>query len=205
MSILQEYNSIKNKIGKERYEQIVRFLRYNPQYSLSDVYYKETVWAESEKWMRNNGISPAALATQLVDFCNKISSGEEFVTDYNVDNPSDSSFDCFNVIVDLFDDEIEKLVDRTNLLKKRKISFEKACNNTNTNFEITADFYANGDIKATIYLQSEDIGFDEEVISLSKAEENSLKSDIDRVLKIQNTTIEQIFREIREERMSFSI
>lgn len=205
MSILQEYNSIKNKIGKERYEQIVRFLRYNPQYSLSDVYYKENVWAESEKWMRNNGISPAALATQLVDFCNKISSEEEFVTDYNVDNPADSSFDCFNVIVDLFDDEIEKLVDRTNLLKKRKISFEKARNNTNTNFEITADFYANGNIKATIYLQSEDIGFDEEVISLSKAEENSLKSDIDRVLKIQNTTIEQIFREIREERMSFSI
>ena len=76
MSILQEYNSIKNKIGKERYEQIVRFLRYNPQYSLSDVYYKETVWAESEKWMRNNGISPAVLATQLVDFCNKISSEE---------------------------------------------------------------------------------------------------------------------------------
>lgn len=205
MSILQEYNSIKNKIGKERYEQIVRFLRYNPQYSLSDVYYKETVWAESEKWMRNNGIAPAALATQLVDFCNKISSEEEFVTDYNVDNPSDSSFDCFNIIVDLFDDEIEKLVDRTNLLKKRKISFEKARNNTNTNFEITADFYANGNIKATIYLQSEDIGFDEEVISLSKAEENSLKSDIDRILKIQNTTIEQIFREIREERMSFSI
>lgn len=205
MSILQEYNSIKNKIGKERYEQIVRFLRYNPQYSLSDVYYKETVWAESEKWMRNNGISPAVLATQLVDFCNKISSEEEFVTDYNADNPADSSFDCFNVIVDLFDDEIEKLVDRTNLLKKRKISFEKARNNTNTNFEITADFYANGNIKATIYLQSEDIGFDEEVISLSKAEENSLKSDIDRVLKIQNTTIEQIFREIREERMSFSI
>ena len=205
MSILQEYNSIKNKIGKERYEQIVRFLRYNPQYSLSDVYYKETVWAESEKWMRNNGISPAVLATQLVDFCNKISSEEEFVTDYNADNPADSSFDCFNVIVDLFDDEIEKLVDRTNLLKKRKISFEKARNNTNTNFEITADFYANGNIKATIYLQSEDICFDEEVISLSKAEENSLKSDIDRVLKIQNTTIEQIFREIREERMSFSI
>ncbi|MBQ7959556.1 MAG: hypothetical protein IJ330_07625 [Oscillospiraceae bacterium] len=205
MSILQEYNSIKNKIGKERYEQIVRFLRYNPQYSLSDVYYKETVWAESEKWMRNNGISPAVLATQLVDFCNKISSEEEFVTDYNADNPADSSFDCFNVIVDLFDDEIEKLVDRTNLLKKRKISFEKARNKTNTNFEITADFYANGNIKATIYLQSEDIGFDEEVISLSKAEENSLKSDIDRVLKIQNTTIEQIFREIREERMSFSI
>lgn len=205
MSILQEYNSIKNKIGKERYEQIIRFLRYNPQYSLSDVYYKENVWAESEKWMRNNGISPAALVTQLVDFCNKISSEEEFVTDYNADNPADSSFDCFNVIVDLFDDEIEKLVDRTNLLKKRKISFEKARNNTNTNFEITADFYANGNIKATIYLQSEDIGFDEEVISLSKAEENSLKSDIDRVLKIQNTTIEQIFREIREERMSFSI
>lgn len=205
MSILQEYNSIKNKIGKERYEQIVRFLRYNPQYSLSDVYYKENVWAESEKWMRNNGIAPAVLATQLVDFCNKISSEEEFVTDYNVDNPADSSFDCFNVIVDLFDDEIEKLVDRTNLLKKRKISFEKARNNTNTNFEITADFYANGNIKATIYLQSEDIGFDEEVISLSKAEENSLKSDIDRVLKIQNTTIDQIFREIREERMSFSI
>lgn len=50
MSILQEYAEIKKKIGTKKYQQIQKFLEYHPNYLLSDVYYKESVWNEMEKW-----------------------------------------------------------------------------------------------------------------------------------------------------------
>lgn len=59
MSVLQELEQIRREIGEERYNQIDQFLKANQQYDLSDVYYKEEVWKESEEWMRNNGIEPA--------------------------------------------------------------------------------------------------------------------------------------------------
>lgn len=62
MSILQEFGQIRREIGEERYNQINQFLEANQQYDLSDVYYREEVWKESEEWMRNNGIEPAVKA-----------------------------------------------------------------------------------------------------------------------------------------------
>ena len=50
MSILQEYKSIKKQIGEEKFSNIEKFLEQHPQYLLSDVYYKESVWKEFEKW-----------------------------------------------------------------------------------------------------------------------------------------------------------
>lgn len=50
MSILQEYETIKNKIGEEKFSHIEKFLEQHPNYFLSDVYYKESVWNEFEKW-----------------------------------------------------------------------------------------------------------------------------------------------------------
>ena len=55
MSILQEYESIKKTIGKEKYNQIIKFLECHPQYFLSDVYYRKSVWCEFENWIKNGG------------------------------------------------------------------------------------------------------------------------------------------------------
>jgi len=55
MSILQEYETIKNKIGEEKFAHIEIFLEQHPNYFLSDVYYKESVWNEFEKWEKQKG------------------------------------------------------------------------------------------------------------------------------------------------------
>jgi phosphoribosyl-ATP pyrophosphohydrolase len=54
MSLLQEYRQIKQKIGEEKFEHIEAFLNKHPQYLLSDVYYKENVWQEFERWEGEN-------------------------------------------------------------------------------------------------------------------------------------------------------
>lgn len=53
MSILQEYSQIKEKLGDERFSHIEKFLEIYPQYYLSDVYYRESVWKEFEEWEQN--------------------------------------------------------------------------------------------------------------------------------------------------------
>lgn len=54
MSILSDYQEIRERIGEEKYKQITLFLKNNPQYVLSDVYYRESVWNEMEKWIKEN-------------------------------------------------------------------------------------------------------------------------------------------------------
>lgn len=54
MSILQEYEQIKKRIGKEKFSHIEAFLEKHPHYFLSDVYYKESVWKEFEDWEKEN-------------------------------------------------------------------------------------------------------------------------------------------------------
>ena len=55
MSILQEYESIKQRIGTEKYNHIMEFLKYHPEYDLSDIYYRKSVWDEMENWTTTNG------------------------------------------------------------------------------------------------------------------------------------------------------
>lgn len=53
MSILQEYEQIRKRIGEARYRSITRFLEENKQYCLGDVYYRESVWKEFEQWEKS--------------------------------------------------------------------------------------------------------------------------------------------------------
>lgn len=50
MSVLQEYEAIRRRLGKEKYSHIEAFLKLNPQYFLSDIYYRKTVWNEFSEW-----------------------------------------------------------------------------------------------------------------------------------------------------------
>lgn len=52
MSILQEYEEYRRKLGEKEWENIDNFLAKNKQYLLSDVLYKESVWKIYENWKR---------------------------------------------------------------------------------------------------------------------------------------------------------
>ena len=50
MSILQDYENIRKSIGEKEYNDICAFLEVHKHYYLSDVYYRESVRLEFEKW-----------------------------------------------------------------------------------------------------------------------------------------------------------
>lgn len=50
MSILQEYEIIRKRIGEEKFSHIEVFLASHPHYYFSDVYYRKEVYDEFEKW-----------------------------------------------------------------------------------------------------------------------------------------------------------
>lgn len=50
MSILSDYEEIRNSIGEEKFNTVEQFLKTHPQYNLSDVYYKKSVWNGMEEW-----------------------------------------------------------------------------------------------------------------------------------------------------------
>ena len=52
MSILQEYEAIRKRIGEEKFQQIEKFLENHPEYFLDDIYYRESVWKEFENWIK---------------------------------------------------------------------------------------------------------------------------------------------------------
>ena len=52
MSILQEYEECRCKLGEKEWKNIDNFLAENEQYLLSDVLYKESVWKIYENWKR---------------------------------------------------------------------------------------------------------------------------------------------------------
>ena len=52
MSILQEYEEYRRKLGEKEWKNIDNFLAENDQYLLSDVLYKESVWKIYENWKR---------------------------------------------------------------------------------------------------------------------------------------------------------
>ena len=54
MSILQEYESIRRKIGEKEYKNICQFLEENPKSFLSDVYYNEDAWNHFLLWEIKN-------------------------------------------------------------------------------------------------------------------------------------------------------
>lgn len=50
MSILQEYKRIRKELGEKTFSEIEEFLTIHPEYSLSDVYYRESIFNEFKEW-----------------------------------------------------------------------------------------------------------------------------------------------------------
>jgi hypothetical protein len=53
MSILQEYESIKRRIGMEKFLGIERYLELHPNLLLSDIYYNQKEYKKFERWYNN--------------------------------------------------------------------------------------------------------------------------------------------------------
>jgi hypothetical protein len=54
MSILQEYESIKNGLEPGEFDAIERYLENHPDLFLSDIYYKKEEYEKFSKWWKND-------------------------------------------------------------------------------------------------------------------------------------------------------
>ena len=54
MSILQEYEEYRQKLGEKEWAMMEEFLKKNEQYLLSDLLYKESVWQIYQDWKQEN-------------------------------------------------------------------------------------------------------------------------------------------------------
>ena len=52
MSVLQEYEQIKRKLGEKEFALINEFLNTHKDILLSDVYYRQEVWKQYEDWKK---------------------------------------------------------------------------------------------------------------------------------------------------------
>lgn len=67
MSILQEYEECRKRLGEEEWTKMQGFLRDNEQYLLSDLLYKEEVWTIYEEW-KDTSMSIADLFPERLTF-----------------------------------------------------------------------------------------------------------------------------------------
>lgn len=54
MSILQDYEQIRNEMGKEKFATIEEYLNLNPDVLLSDIYYKKDCYDTYAAWRDAN-------------------------------------------------------------------------------------------------------------------------------------------------------
>lgn len=54
MSILQDYEKIRQEIGQRKYNAIEKYLEQNKNLLLSDIYYKKEEWDKFENWYSEN-------------------------------------------------------------------------------------------------------------------------------------------------------
>lgn len=50
MSILQDYETIRNEIGEVNYQAIEQYLEEHPELFLNNLYYEESEWKKFEQW-----------------------------------------------------------------------------------------------------------------------------------------------------------
>lgn len=68
--MLQELEQIRREIGEETYKAIDTFLECNPQYLITDLYYKESVWKKFETWNAINIVEKALEPTTSFSYTN---------------------------------------------------------------------------------------------------------------------------------------
>lgn len=65
MSILQEYEEIRKRMGEDKYNAIDEYLTECPQVYLSDIYYNEDEWNKFEEWYRAKQLTPTYFKIQF--------------------------------------------------------------------------------------------------------------------------------------------
>ena len=134
---------------------------------------------------RNKYVSTIDVNNLAQQLNNSIDEKEEIITDD----------EKLNVILRLYDETYEEFINRTDLFAGQDISFKEALHDTDATFNMYADFYPDGDIKMTAYMESDELGWTDAEVPLTEDEKKVLREDLDRVAKYCGTTVQKLFDE----------
>jgi hypothetical protein len=79
MSILQEYESIRNEIGEKVYADIEKYLKQHTDVFLNDIYYNEECWNKFQEWRKGKlqqGLEDLDAELFIVYMCDHFDSKE---------------------------------------------------------------------------------------------------------------------------------
>ncbi len=121
-----------------------------------------------------------------IDFANTIDETAEVMTENGK----------INVMLALTDDKYDAILNRTALLADAGVTFREAVEESDATFNVYVDFYPDGNIEMSVFMQSDDYGWKDAEVPLSDAEKAQLCDDLERVAQCRyHATTKELMKE----------
>lgn len=100
-----------------------------------------------------------------------------------------------NAVAFLFDAQYKEFAERTNLLKDAEATFEELLEDGDTFLDMSVNFSPNGEVNATLNMQSDTYGYESYAVPLEDSEKQELREDLDRIARYNEMTIDELMEE----------
>lgn len=100
-----------------------------------------------------------------------------------------------NAVAFLFDAQYKEFAERTNLLKDAEATFEELLEDGDTFLDMYVNFSPNGEVSATLNMQSDTYGYESYAVPLEDNEKQALRNELDRIARYNEMTIDEVMEE----------
>lgn len=100
-----------------------------------------------------------------------------------------------NAVAFLFDAQYKEFAERTNLLKDAEATFEELLEDGDTFLDMYVNFSPNGEVSATLNMQSDTYGYESYAVPLEDNEKQTLRDELDRIARYNEMTIDELMEE----------
>lgn len=100
-----------------------------------------------------------------------------------------------NAVAFLFDAQYKEFAERTNLLKDAEATFEELLEDGDTFLDMYVNFSPNGEVSATLNMQSDTYGYESYAVPLEDNEKQALRDELDRIARYNEMTIDELMEE----------
>lgn len=100
-----------------------------------------------------------------------------------------------NAVAFLFDAQYKEFAERTNLLKDAEATFEELLEDGDTFLDMSVNFSPNGEVSATLNMQSDTYGYESYAVPLEDSEKQELREELDRIARYNEMTIDELMEE----------
>lgn len=102
-----------------------------------------------------------------------------------------------NAVAWLSDEQYKEFAERTDLLKEAEATFDELLKDDDTFLDMYVEFKPNGEVSATLNMQSDTYGYESYAVPLEDSEKQALKEDLDRVAEYNEMTVDELMDEAK--------